>query len=59
LRLANTVREDDISPVLGGIRSDGEIVGAVGVTGDATENDETPAIASVVAAGLQADAGGD
>jgi uncharacterized protein GlcG (DUF336 family) len=55
------VTDGNISPVLGGvlIRSEGEIVGAVGITGDTADNDESCAIAGVVAAGLQADAGPD
>jgi uncharacterized protein GlcG (DUF336 family) len=53
------ITDGNMSPVLGGvlIRSDGEILGAVGVTGDTAENDEACAIAGVVAAGLQADPG--
>jgi uncharacterized protein GlcG (DUF336 family) len=53
------VTEGNISPVLGGvlIRSEGEIIGAVGITGDTAENDESCAIAGIAAAGLQADAG--
>ena len=53
------VTDGNISPVLGGvlIRSDGDIIGAVGITGDTAENDESCAIAGIVAAGLQADAG--
>ena len=46
-------------PVPGGvlIKKDGEIVGAVGVTGDTSDNDEEAAIAGIEAAGLTADAG--
>ena len=46
-------------PVPGGvlIRSGGEIVGAVGVTGDLSENDELCAVAGITAAGLTADTG--
>jgi uncharacterized protein GlcG (DUF336 family) len=53
------ITDGNISPVLGGvlIRADGEIIGAVGVTGDTAENDEICAIAGIVAAGLQPDAG--
>lgn len=55
------VTDGYISPVLGGVlvRSEGEIIGAVGITGDTAENDESCAIAGIVAAGLQADAGPD
>lgn len=37
--------------------SDGEILGAVGVSGDVSEPDEVCAVAGVVAAGLEADIG--
>jgi uncharacterized protein GlcG (DUF336 family) len=55
------ITEGNISPVLGGvlIRDEGEIVGAVGITGDTAENDESCAIIGIVAAGLQADPGPD
>ena len=40
------------------IRDDeGEIIGAVGITGDSSENDETCAVAGIEAAGFTADAG--
>jgi uncharacterized protein GlcG (DUF336 family) len=35
---------------------DGQLSGAVGVTGDTSDNDEICAIAGVAAAGLQSDA---
>lgn len=47
-------------PVPGGvlIRDEaGEIVGAVGITGDLSENDELCAVAGIAAAGLVADTG--
>jgi len=46
-----------ILPVPGGvlIRDKGEIIGAVGVTGDTADNDEVAAIAGVEAIGLSAD----
>lgn len=49
----------NMSPVLGGvlIRSESDIVGAVGITGDTAENDEACAIAGIEAAGLKPDAG--
>jgi uncharacterized protein GlcG (DUF336 family) len=34
---------------------DKEIIGAVGVTGDASDNDEATALAGLAAAGLEAD----
>ena len=44
-------------PVAGGvlIKGDGGVIGAVGVTGDTSDNDEAAALAGIVAAGLTAD----
>ena len=47
-------------PVPGGVLvkdSSGAIIGAVGVSGDTSDNDETAALAGIAAAGLVADAG--
>jgi uncharacterized protein GlcG (DUF336 family) len=47
-------------PVPGGVlvRSDGgDLLGAVGVTGDTSDNDEAAAVAGIDAAGLSADTG--
>ncbi len=38
--------------------ADGDIVGAVGISGDTSDNDEICAIAGIEAAGLKADPGG-
>jgi len=49
-------------PAIGGVLirdSEGAIVGAVGISGDAGENDEICAISGIEAAGLVADAGGE
>lgn len=48
-----------ILPVPGGvlIRDGGEIIGAVGITGDVSDNDEAAAVAGIEAAGLKADYG--
>lgn len=48
-----------ILPVPGGvlITSGGELLGAVGVTGDTSDNDEICALAAIEAAGLEAEAG--
>lgn len=48
-----------ILPVPGGvlIRSGDEIIGAVGVSGDTSDNDEVCAVTAIVAAGLSADTG--
>lgn len=38
--------------------ADGEIIGAVGISGDTADNDEACAMAGIAAAGLKADPGG-
>ena len=48
-------------PVPGGVLirdSRGSVVGAVGVSGDTSDNDELAAVAGIEAAGLKADTGG-
>ena len=47
-------------PVAGGVlikNTDNLVLGAVGVSGDTSDNDETAAVAGIVAAGLVADGG--
>ena len=46
-------------PVPGGvlIKSNGALIGAVGISGDTSDNDEAAAIAAITAAGFEADAG--
>jgi uncharacterized protein GlcG (DUF336 family) len=47
-------------PVPGGVLvrdSSGELVGAVGVSGDVSDNDELVAVAGITAAGLTAETG--
>ncbi len=49
-----------IVPVPGGVlvrTVGGDLIGAVGITGDTSDNDEACAVAGIVAAGLVADAG--
>jgi uncharacterized protein GlcG (DUF336 family) len=49
--------EGGLVPVAGGVivaGSDGAILGAVGVTGDSSDNDEACALAGIAAAGLKA-----
>ncbi|MEP1441658.1 MAG: heme-binding protein [Hyphomicrobiales bacterium] len=48
-----------IIPVPGGvlIRDGGAVIGAVGITGDTSDNDEAAAVAGIEAAGLTADCG--
>jgi len=55
------VSEGRLIPVPGGvlIRDDDGIVGAVGISGDTSDNDEKCAIAGIEAAGLKADPGAD
>ena len=38
--------------------SAGEVIGAVGISGDTSDKDEAAAIAGITAAGLKADPGG-
>lgn len=56
----NGVSGGAIVPVPGGVLikdEDGETLGAVGITGDTSDNDEACAVAGVEAAGLIADCG--
>jgi uncharacterized protein GlcG (DUF336 family) len=49
-----------IVPVAGGVlirNADGRLVGAIGVSGDTSDNDEIAALAGIAASGLQADTG--
>ncbi|MGB7205002.1 MAG: heme-binding protein [Anderseniella sp.] len=57
----NALAGGDLVPVPGGVLirdRKGMIVGAVGVTGDTSANDEICAVAGIEAAGFQADTGG-
>lgn len=55
----NALCGGSLVPVPGGvlIRANGSVIGAVGITGDTSDNDETAAIAGIEAANLSADAG--
>lgn len=57
----NGLSDGNIVPVPGGVLirrpEDGTIMGAVGITGDTSENDELCAVAGIEAAGLSADVG--
>ncbi len=59
IQSVNALSRGSLVPVPGGvlIRDKSTIIGAVGVTGDQSDNDETVAIAGIKAAGLTADAG--
>lgn len=55
----NALCHGALVPVPGGVlvRDGGTIVGAVGITGDTSDNDEACAVAGIEAVGLTADAG--
>ena len=56
----NTMAQGRLVPVPGGVLimgDDGRLLGAVGVSGDTSDNDEICAIAGIEAAGLNASAG--
>ena len=56
----NTLAQGAIVPVPGGVLirdSTGALVGAAGISGDTSDNDELCALAGIVAAGLVADVG--
>ena len=55
----NTLAQGRMVPVPGGvlIQGDGGLLGAVGVSGDTSDNDEICAVAGIEAAGLKANAG--
>jgi uncharacterized protein GlcG (DUF336 family) len=55
----NAVAGGSLIPVAGGvlIKEDGKIIGAVGITGDTSDNDEICAIAGIEAIGFVADGG--
>lgn len=61
IQAMNALAKGALVPVPGGvlIRDDsGGIIGAVGITGDTSDNDEACAVAGIAAAGLKADTGG-
>jgi uncharacterized protein GlcG (DUF336 family) len=56
----NTLAQGRIIPVPGGVlihATDGALLGAIGVSGDSSDNDEMCAVAAIEAAGLQAETG--
>ena len=57
IQAMNSLAGGSLVPVPGGvlIRNDGAIIGAVGITGDTSDNDEAAAIAGIEAAGFTAD----
>ncbi len=52
----NALNSGDLVPVPGGvlIRREGAVIGAIGITGDTSDNDEACAVAAIEAAGLTA-----
>lgn len=59
IQAMNTIAGGSLVPVPGGVlvRKDGGIIGAVGITGDTSDNDEACAVAAIEALGLEADPG--
>jgi len=61
IQSANSLCDGALVPVPGGVLvrdKDGNLLGAVGVTGDLSDNDEICAVAGIEAAGFVADTGG-
>ncbi len=60
IQAMNALAGGSLVPVPGGvlIRDESGIIGAVGVTGDTSDNDELCAVAGIEAAGFTADTGG-
>lgn len=60
MQSANAVAHGALVPVPGGVLikgADGALLGAVGISGDTSDNDEAAAMAGIAAAGLVADGG--
>ena len=59
IQAMNGLSDGSLVPVAGGvlIKQNGAIIGAVGVTGDVSDNDEACAIAAIEKVGLDADGG--
>lgn len=55
----NALNGGALVPVPGGvlIKRDGALIGAIGITGDSSDNDETCAVAAIKAQGLTAETG--
>ena len=61
IQAMNSLCDGSLVPVPGGVlirSSEGELLGAVGITGDTSDNDERCAVLGIEAAGLVADTGG-
>ncbi len=60
IQAANALCDGALVPVAGGVLvrdNDGNLIGAVGVTGDTSDNDEIAAVEGITAAGFVADTG--
>ncbi len=59
IQAMNSIASGSLVPVPGGvlIKHQGTLLGAVGITGDSSDNDEACAIAAIEAAGFEADGG--
>lgn len=59
IQAMNGLSDGSLVPVAGGvlIKQGGTILGAVGITGDSSDNDEACAIAAIEKAGFEADGG--
>ncbi len=59
MAVLSTVSGGRLVPVPSGVLvlSEGEVIGAVGISGDNSDNDETCAVAGIAAAGLEAKTG--
>lgn len=60
IQAMNALSDGSLVPVPGGVlvrNADGDIIGAVGITGDNSDNDEACAVAGIQAVGLVPDAG--
>jgi len=61
IQAMNSLCDGALVPVPGGVlirAEDGELLGAIGITGDTSDNDELCAVAAIKALGLVADTGG-
>ncbi len=61
IQAMNSLCDGALVPVPGGVLirdKEGNLIGAVGITGDISDNDETCAVAGIEAAGFVADTGG-
>lgn len=56
---AMSIADGALVPVPGGvlIRFAGDVIGAIGISGDTSDNDEAAALAGIAAAGFEADTG--